>query len=212
MFNNESRLHDNKLLNRIAQRDLRALEQFYDRHAEIVYGLILYIVQEETLADELLQETFLQVWSQAETIEGERNAALWLYQLARRRCLDALRWSLRNQKQQMALIERIHEQVRAIGTENAFGRNKDDKELSVVFDFTDARSGTERESMLQMLYNIPEDQRVCLALAFFAGMTDQEIARHLNASSNWVKSLITDGLQRLNHISLTQTQKSKESV
>ena len=50
------------LAQRLRQKDVRAFEQFYDRHARIVYRLLLRIVQPAGTAEEVSQDAFLQLW------------------------------------------------------------------------------------------------------------------------------------------------------
>ncbi|MCI0396648.1 MAG: hypothetical protein L0332_09735 [Chloroflexi bacterium] len=56
---------DETLLGLIAQRDAAAMAALYDRHAQIVYSLILRVVRDPAVAEEVLQDTFWQVWQKA---------------------------------------------------------------------------------------------------------------------------------------------------
>ncbi len=208
MFTPERAPSDSRLLSLIAQRDLRSLEQFYDRHAEVVYGLILYIVQDKALADELLQETFLQVWATAGSVESERDAVLWLYQLARRRCLDALRWSLQDAQKQMALTERIREHAQMLSRDNGSIGSP----ATVLFDFTDSRTQSQRDLTWRAFQMMPEEQRACLSLAFFAGMTDQEIANYIHFPLPRIRAFISDGVNRLGSAAQAAPEERKERV
>ena len=60
---------DLELLQRIAARDDSALAALYDRHARLAYSLILRIVRSAADADEVLQETFVRVWTRADTYD-----------------------------------------------------------------------------------------------------------------------------------------------
>ncbi|MFN8445803.1 MAG: sigma-70 family RNA polymerase sigma factor [Caldilineaceae bacterium] len=197
---------DEQLLNRIIQRDLRSFEMFYDKHAEVVYGLILHIVQDHALADEILQETFLQVWGQAESISHETEVAAWLYHVARQRSLDALRWTLRNSQQRTSLQDRICQQARSPLTTNT----PYDFPSQLLVDFTDKSLQNQRQTVCKTFQAMSEDQRVSLSLTYFAGMTAQEIANYVNLSANWVKTLITDGIERLNAVAPALRQEQKE--
>jgi RNA polymerase sigma-70 factor (ECF subfamily) len=57
-----SDLSDKTLLTQIMANNADALATLYDRHAQTAYNLIFRIVRDEAVADELLQETFWQVW------------------------------------------------------------------------------------------------------------------------------------------------------
>ncbi|HET9222008.1 MAG TPA: sigma-70 family RNA polymerase sigma factor, partial [Roseiflexaceae bacterium] len=82
---------DETLLTMIARRDPDALAALYDRHAQTVYNLIARIVQEPGTADEVLQDTFWQVWQKAGEFHRSGTAAAWLYRIARNKSLDQLR-------------------------------------------------------------------------------------------------------------------------
>src|SRR5919108_3098677 len=84
---------DEALLQLIAQQDAAALEMLYDRYAQTIYNLIKRIVQDSAIADELLQETFWQVWQACGQgqFRGEGVALAWLCRIARNKSLDQLR-------------------------------------------------------------------------------------------------------------------------
>ena len=85
-----TQLPDEALVLHISRRSSEALAALYDRHAQPVYNLILRIVREPASADEILQDTFWQVWQKADTYQ-QGNAAAWLYRIARNKSLDWLR-------------------------------------------------------------------------------------------------------------------------
>src|SRR5262245_33756756 len=89
---NSSSAVDLSLLLRIASRDEGALADFYDRHSRLVYSITLRILRSPSDAEEVLQETFLRVWSRAETYDALRGSpAGWLARIARNRAVDRLR-------------------------------------------------------------------------------------------------------------------------
>ena len=208
MFTNDRYPTDEQLLTSIVQRDLHSFELFYDKHAEIVYGLILHIVQDHALADDILQETFLQVWSQADSLAKETDMTAWLYQMARQRSLDALRWTLRDPQQRTYLLEQICHQARAATPQG----NAYDFPSQLIVDFTDTNLLSQRKSVCQIFQSMSEDQRLSLSLTYFAGMTAQEIADYAHLSANWVKALISDGIERLSIIAPALQQEIKELV
>jgi len=81
-------LSDELLISRVAQGDTYALEILYDRHAAMVLGILVRTLGERAAAEELLQETFFQVWKRAATYSPQ-TASLpgWLFQIARRLAL-----------------------------------------------------------------------------------------------------------------------------
>lgn len=86
-----SNYSDKLLLQLIEQKDSEALGELYDRHAQIVFNLIARIVRDLTMADEILQETFWQVWQKAGQLSDQEIPATWLYRIARNKSLEQLR-------------------------------------------------------------------------------------------------------------------------
>ena len=99
-----STLTDEALLRRVASGDRRGFEVLYDRQASATYGLILRIVRDRTVADDVLQEAFWQVWKRASEYRGEGQVAAWIFRIARNRSLDELR---RRQRARRTLGNRL---------------------------------------------------------------------------------------------------------
>lgn len=75
---------DEVLIARVARADPSALETLYDRHAAMVLGLCLKIIGDQATAEQILQETFWQVWRTAPAYQPQRGPfASWLFRLAR---------------------------------------------------------------------------------------------------------------------------------
>jgi RNA polymerase sigma-70 factor, ECF subfamily len=80
------------LLQRIATRDEAALAEFYDRHSSLDYSVIMRILRSPSDAEDVLQETFVRVWSRADTYDAVLGSpATWLTRIARNRAIDRLR-------------------------------------------------------------------------------------------------------------------------
>ena len=80
------------LLQRIATRDEAALAELYDRHSRLAYSVIMRILGSPSDAEDVLQETFVRVWSRADTYDALLGSpAAWLTRIARNRAIDRLR-------------------------------------------------------------------------------------------------------------------------
>ena len=82
---------DEMLIGRIAGGDQLAMRTLFARHRVPIYRWLLRIVHDETLADDLLSEVFLDVWRQAAAFEGRSSVSTWLLAIARYKALSARR-------------------------------------------------------------------------------------------------------------------------
>jgi RNA polymerase sigma-70 factor (ECF subfamily) len=82
---------DYQLIQKIASGDRLAMRSLFARHRVPVYRWLLRIVRDASLAEDLLSETFLEVWRQAERFEARSSVATWLLAIARHRAISALR-------------------------------------------------------------------------------------------------------------------------
>jgi Sigma-70 region 2 len=82
---------DETLVNRIAAGDKLAMQALFARHRTPVYRWLLRFVSNETLAEDLLSEVFLDVWRQADRFEGRSSVSTWLMSIARFKALSARR-------------------------------------------------------------------------------------------------------------------------
>ncbi|MCB0168145.1 MAG: sigma-70 family RNA polymerase sigma factor [Anaerolineae bacterium] len=178
-------LSDENLLQKIAQQDSAALELLYDRHAQTVFNLIGRIVRDMAIADELLQETFWQVWQQADRYRGEGSAAAWMYRIARNKSLD----QLRRQKARPQPLET--------------GSEADDQAVwdQLPADNAEVEPVVEQRrdsnAVRQALQEIPSEQRQCLELAYFEGMSQRQIAEHTATPLGTVKTRIKMGMEKM---------------
>jgi len=78
------RVSDEILITWVARGDTHALDMLYDRHASMVLGVLVRILGEHTVAENLLQETFWQVWRSARTYSSQTGPLTgWLFRIAR---------------------------------------------------------------------------------------------------------------------------------
>src|SRR5213595_1826973 len=82
---------DEVLIGRIASGDRLAMQVLFARHHVRVYRFMLRVVRDETKAEDLISEVFLDVWRQADRFEGRSAVSTWLLAIARFKALTALR-------------------------------------------------------------------------------------------------------------------------
>jgi RNA polymerase sigma-70 factor (ECF subfamily) len=174
---------DVDLMTGIQGGDADALSQLYDRYNGIVKALILRIIHNETEADDLLQEVFMEIWNQAKNFSAKKGKPLgWMVTLTRRRSIDALR-----KKQAYA---RAEERLKA---------EPERQPLAWVQNTTaeDISSGDTRAIMAKVISSLPEAQQQAIDLAFFRGMSQREIAAHTNIPLGTVKTRLELGLKKI---------------
>lgn len=84
-------LQDVALLARFRAGDLSAFDQLYARHRAPVFGFLVRLLGDRTLADDVFQDLWLQVVERAGDFRADGNVRTWLFTLARSRALDRLR-------------------------------------------------------------------------------------------------------------------------
>jgi len=176
----EAQPTDAALMERLVQRDADALETLYDRHSRAVFSLVYRILQQRPTAEEVTQDTFLQLWRNARLYDAHRGPLEpWLLTLARNRALDTLR--LKREKQR--------------SREDDFGA----RELVCAAPDPETIAGHEERAhkVRGVMAELPAQQRRAIELAYFDGMSHSEIAEKLMEPLGTVKSWIRNGLLKL---------------
>jgi RNA polymerase sigma factor (sigma-70 family) len=162
------------LVGRVMRQDEAALATLYEQLSGRVYAVALHITRQVACAEEVLQDTFWQIWRQAPRFDPQRGSAIaWVLTMARSRALDAARTLARGPVQ--------------IGHPVA----DDDVEFTdaSVDDPLDLLDAVQRDSALHaQLALLDPLRRQLIALAFFRGMTQDEIAEHTGLPLGTVKS------------------------
>ena len=167
----------------IQSGDADALSQLYDRYNGIVKALILRIIRNDTEADDLLQEVFMEIWNQAKNFSAEKGKPLgWMVTLTRRRAIDALRKKQAYARAEERLQNETEQQP------DAWVHNATEQEISF---------GDTRVLVRQVMSGLPPAQRQAIELAFFRGMSQREIAANTNTPLGTVKTRLELGLKKI---------------
>ena len=151
---------DEQLIAQVARGDTAAYEMLYDRYASAGMGLALKITGDRTLAEEVVQETFWRVWRKADLFQNQRGAfTSWFFGIARNLSIDMLRRQ-RTQGQTADDPEQLIEQA-------------PDPSPGVP---ETAWMHSKHEQMRAAVATLPKEQRYVIEMAYFRGMTRQEIA------------------------------------
>jgi len=170
---------DGELLRLLAQQEAHALEVLYARYSAYVMGIALRLLGSREEAEEVVQDVFWQLWNANLRYDPARGRfSTWLFSVTRYRCLDRLR------------RRRARDLQRASLAELDGARAPDDHEGEA---FLLERSKEVRAELARL----PREQRAAIELAFFQGLSHDQIATRTGDALGTVKSRIRRGLARL---------------
>lgn len=167
---------DEELVEAVARADEDALGELYDRFGKVAYGLAYRVLQDASLAEDAVQEAFLQIWRGAGAYRPERaKASTWLLTFVHRRAVDLVR------REQARRTEPVVAEPQ--------GSDPGADEAAV--------SRSRREIVQGALRSLPAEQREPIELAYYGGLTQAELAERLGQPLGTIKSRMFTGLQRL---------------
>jgi RNA polymerase sigma-70 factor (ECF subfamily) len=173
-------LTDAALIGRVRQKDEEALAALYDRHAGMMYGMLLRILKDSGAAEEAIQDLFWEVWRRAEQFDERRGTPLaWLLVMGRSRALSRLRATRR--RRDVEVVDEFRPETLS---------SPSDPESEIARLRLTERLGA-------ALRSLPSKQKQALELAYFEGMTQKEIAARTGSPLGTVKSRIRTALQTL---------------
>ena len=175
-----------ELMKRIKAKDEQALERLYDLYSRLLFGMVMSIVKKREEAEDVLQEIFIRVWNKADSFDEERgNVYSWIVTLSRNRAIDYIR-SRRYKDQQQESV--------SIG-EDEFIPEADKHDPLETTIFSDRA-----ELVRRALEELPDKQSEVLKIAYYRGMTQSEIAEHLDIPLGTVKTRMRQGMIKLKNI------------
>ena len=181
---------DSDLIQAIARQEADALLQLYDRYNRLCFAVAYRIVNDASLAEEVVQDAYLQVWTRASTFDFARgrNVRGWLLTIVHHRSIDFRR---RHVDRQVALDDVAHV-------------------LAVPDVWREVAGRLTREEMRAAIDTLPREQKRVIELAYFEGLTHGEIAEREATPLGTVKGRIRLGLKKLQVELLAQTGRTDE--
>ncbi len=170
------------LLDRIRAGDRRAVDELYDLFGRPAFALARRILLDDGLAEDVVQEVFLSVWRNPAAFDQRRaNVASWLLAMVHHKAVDAVR--------------------REEGHRRRGRRAEDDMALDMP---TGARDAEEQavdrvvaQQVRSALAELPAAQREALALAYYGGYTQREVAALTGVPLGTVKTRMLSGMRKL---------------
>jgi RNA polymerase sigma-70 factor (ECF subfamily) len=171
---------DTALIERLRNRDPEGLATAYDRYSPIVYSLFLRITRDQSVAEDLVQELFIRVWSRARSFDSSKGAlGVWILSIARNMAIDHVRSAQARFATRLRPIEHA---------DKAHGERKSQDPESLI---------DQARTVQNAFAGLNLNQKRVLELAYFEGFSQSEIAQHLQEPLGTVKSWMRSALLNL---------------
>lgn len=179
------RLHpgdeDATLMTAVAGGDKGCLARLYDRYASVLMAVGVRMLGQRREAEDLLHDVFLEVWRQAGDYDPARGSVrTWILMRMRSRALDRLKSAAHSRSTSLDEAP-VHEAP----------QGGDDPTLAA-----------DRSRVRRALTSLPDEQRSVLELAYFEGLSSQEIATRVGVPVGTVKSRVAAGMTKLRAVLL----------
>jgi RNA polymerase sigma-70 factor (ECF subfamily) len=171
---------DAALMLRVKQGDAAAFTALVEKYKQPVMNLAWRTLRDETEAEDLAQNVFVQAWKSAERYQATAKFSTWLFTIARNLCLNEIRRRSRHPAESL-------------------DQTREESDEQPLYQVVDKRIAAAPEAMLgdelvhkvdAALADLPENQRVALALCRQEELSYEEIAAVLGCSLSATKSLI----------------------
>ena len=169
---------DGALLKAVARGDRAALASLYQALAGTALAVALRVLASRADAEEILQDTFVEVWTRAATFDPQRGGArTWVLSIARNRAIDRLR--------RRGAVSRMVTGAAAEPTPTG----------ATPLELVEQRQS--RDEIKAALLELNPEQRQVLELGYFEGLSQSEIAARLQEPLGTVKTRVRAALQKL---------------
>jgi len=157
--------------------DKKAITLLYENYADALFGVILKVLNDEELAQDALQETFIKVWRNAKSYNAKKAKLFtWLYRIAYNTAIDKVR----------SQTNKISKEVQI--------------EASNVYMLTSESLNQDVMDIKTHLKSLDEKYQIVINALFFEGMTQQEASDELDIPLGTIKSRLKIGLRELKKI------------
>jgi RNA polymerase sigma factor (sigma-70 family) len=164
-----------ELVAALRQKDNQGFSYLYDHYAGALYGIIHQIVSDGELSNDVLQETFVNIWRRIDTYDESKGRLFtWMLNIARNAAIDKTRSKGFQQSQrQVSLMD-------------------GDSTLQAS-----VRPGTDDYGLKKLIQKLRDEHRLLIDLSYFQGYTHDQIAKALDMPLGTVKTRIRSALTQL---------------
>ena len=157
---------EQELVAALKRKERKALEYLYDHYSDALYGVIFQITQNDPLAEDALQESFLKIWKKIESYDQSKGRLFtWLLRISRNTAIDLLR--SKHQKVSKFALDSPLSHAEKIQTESI---------------------PTDHIGLGDLLTHMKQEQRILMEYIYFKGYSQSETAKHLNIPLGTVKT------------------------
>jgi RNA polymerase sigma-70 factor (ECF subfamily) len=182
---------DQDLIERVLERDGRALEALFERYGEMIRRHLARMASDGAAAQDLLQETFLRVWTRAAQWDHRGSFKAWLYRIATNLALNHLRSARRRKEQPLEIAGEWDDDADEY-VSPAWAIDADTPEPEDVLEMAERH-----ERYRRLVDRLPEEKREVLHLVHEMEMSLQDAADELGIPEGTVKSRLYYAKQRL---------------
>ncbi|HEY0356320.1 MAG TPA: sigma-70 family RNA polymerase sigma factor [Flavisolibacter sp.] len=164
---------ENDLVASLRQKDNHAFSYLYEHYSGALYGVIRQIVTDTELANDVLQETFVNIWRRMDTYDQDKGRLFtWMLNIARNAAID---------------------KIRSKGFQQSL------KQIPLDGDMVQPgiRPGIDDYGLKKQIHKLKDEQRLLIDLSYFQGYTHEQIAQALHIPLGTVKTRIRSALTQL---------------
>jgi RNA polymerase sigma-70 factor (ECF subfamily) len=183
----DTELADIELIQRITNRDSKALENLYNKYSPLLYTLVKRLVVEKDTAEEILANIFVIIWQKSSMFDiNSGNLYSWLIYLSRNKALDFIR------REKLLITDEYNDEYENTVVLPNISTIIPSNDLDKIF--------SSREKIYSAVHSLTEAQQYVLSLAYYDGLSESEIATKLNIPLLTVKSKIRVALNSVKEI------------
>ncbi|HRA46920.1 MAG TPA: sigma-70 family RNA polymerase sigma factor [Thermomicrobiales bacterium] len=184
---------DSELISAVAGGDGPALMALYDRYNRLAFGLAFRILNDATAAEEVVQDAYLALWRNSTSFDSSRGGIkTWLLTIVHNRAIDRIRAA----KSRGTMVEIEAADYSGVASDPWDG-------VVDEIDGADVRAA---------VAELPDDQRAAVEMAYFQGLTHQEIADQTGTPLGTIKGRLRLGLKKLSSSLADSSPHARDSL
>ena len=176
-----------ELLENTARGDRASFRQLYERYAGVLFSSAFRVLNDQTETEDVVQDVFVQIWDKASLYDRKRGKPLtWALTLTRNKSIDRLRSVKRRHR-----LRDEAEKEASVDEQLGTGSDRPAQQVS---------SSETNRLVRDAVLKLSDEQRQAIEMAYFGGLTQNEIARELAEPLGTVKARIRRGMIKLKDI------------